>query len=261
MHKKLQTIFNIGKMSINTTVSNVFKLLRIQHNDFSVFQNKEALDMNKARLDHLATLNLDLTGKSVLEVGAGVGFLTNFFEVRGCNVLSTDSRKGNVMEIKRRHPQRNVRVLNLEKESDFKNLGVYDIVFCYGTLYHVKDPEKALRLLSVACREIIIIETGVTSGNQIHINQITERGNVANQASSWTGCRPTRPYVMNMLKKYFGYAYVSKHQPDHPDFELHWDIAKEGRLLRAIFVGSKKPLNNVKLLDYLPNTQTIDTGK
>ena len=58
--------------------------------DFSVFQEPEALRINRVRQEHLASLGLELHGKSVLEVGAGIGLHTDFFEERGCDVLSTD---------------------------------------------------------------------------------------------------------------------------------------------------------------------------
>ena len=56
----------------------------------------------KARLDHLASLNLDISEKSVLEVGAGIGLLTGFFEDRGCSILSlkgTGQRKRDQEEV------------------------------------------------------------------------------------------------------------------------------------------------------------------
>ncbi len=36
---------------------------------------------NSRRLEHLATLGLDLAGRKVLEVGAGIGDHTSFFSV------------------------------------------------------------------------------------------------------------------------------------------------------------------------------------
>ena len=45
----------------------------------AVFLQPEALALNEARLRHLASLGLLLEGKTVLEVGAGIGLLTHFF--------------------------------------------------------------------------------------------------------------------------------------------------------------------------------------
>jgi hypothetical protein len=57
---------------------------------FDVFLTPEALHINRARLDHLASLGLDLQSKRGLEVGAGIGLHASFFEERGCDILSTD---------------------------------------------------------------------------------------------------------------------------------------------------------------------------
>src|SRR5216684_2962091 len=47
---------------------------------FQVFLDDRAHSINRARLEHLESLQLDLTRKRVLEVGAGIGLLTEWFE-------------------------------------------------------------------------------------------------------------------------------------------------------------------------------------
>ena len=50
---------------------------------------------NARRLEHLASLRLDLAGKRVLEVGAGIGDHTTFFLDRDCTVVATEPRPEN----------------------------------------------------------------------------------------------------------------------------------------------------------------------
>ncbi|MBL1173896.1 FkbM family methyltransferase [Pantanalinema sp. GBBB05] len=227
-------------------------------NQFEVFLTDEALKINKARQDHLAALGLQLAGKTVLEVGAGIGLHTQFFEDLGCSVLTTDGRPENVIEIRRRYPYRQTQVLDLETTTDLTSLGTFDIIYCYGTLYHLSQPEPALKAMAQVCRELILLETCVTPGNTLDINPITENLHDLNQAYSGIGCRPTRPWVMAMLRQYFGFAYVSKYQPSYPDFELNWSQPLEQLLHRAVFVGSKQPLEHNKLLELLPDYQQTD---
>ena len=118
--------------------------LFVRTHRFWGFLEADALAINKARMDHLASLNLPIEGRSVLEVGAGIGLLSGFFEERGCTVLSTDARPENVAEIKRRNPRRDVAMLDLEQPAQVAALGKFDIAFCYGTLYHLASPEPAL---------------------------------------------------------------------------------------------------------------------
>ncbi len=106
--------------------------------DFSVFQEPEALRINRVRQEHLSSLGLELHGKSVLEVGAGIGLHTAFFEERGCDVLSTDGNPANVAEMLRLYPHRKLGVLDLDRVVDLADLGSFDIVYCYGTLYHLR---------------------------------------------------------------------------------------------------------------------------
>ena len=45
-----------------------------------VFDQPHAKDINETRLNHLASLGLKIENSTVLEVGAGIGLLTGFFE-------------------------------------------------------------------------------------------------------------------------------------------------------------------------------------
>ena len=47
---------------------------------------------NRKRQEHLASLNLPLGDKRVLEVGAGVGDHSKFFIDRGCSIDVTEAR-------------------------------------------------------------------------------------------------------------------------------------------------------------------------
>ena len=103
----------------------------------SPFDRPDTVQLNGARLHHLESFGLPLEGRSVLEVGAGVGKLTYFFEDLGCAVLAIDGRPENVARNLREHPWRNVEVLDVTCQDPG---GQFEIVFCYGLLYHVHNP-------------------------------------------------------------------------------------------------------------------------
>ncbi len=217
---------------------------------FMSFLEPAALAINKARLSHLASLNLPIENKSVLEVGAGIGLLTGFFEERGCTVTSTDARSENLAEIKKRHPGRRLAKLNLEQPVDIEAMGRFDLVFCYGTLYHVAAPEPALEALS-RISDMILLETCLSPGEGEAAPKVPEVLNV-NQAYSRTGSRPTRAWVLNRLKRFWGNGYVSLTQPSFPDFPLDFSVPVTTEVVRAIFVGSKTPLSNPLLVTEIP---------
>jgi len=219
-----------------------------------IFLEASYSDYTNARLRHLESLNLDLSGKSVLEVGAGIGRLTQFFEGKGCAVLSTDGSLGNVNEMRRRYPRRRIEQLDLDTNPDLSNLGSFDVIFCYGTLYHLSKPAQALRALSQICKEIILLETRVALGSHSEVQYVHEVVG-AEHAVSGVGCRPTRSWVMDRLKEYFGYAYQTRTQPRDETFPVDWCAPPEQMNYHAVFVGSKQPLNNPHLLAETPDHQ------
>jgi SAM-dependent methyltransferase len=170
-------------------------------------------------------------------------------------VVLTDGNPENVEEIKRRHPTLTSQVLDIETDMPITGLGTFDIVYCYGLLYHLRDVERAIQRLSKVCSGLILLETCVSLGD--HDEIIFLRDFVSNnQALSGIGCRPTRLWVMNQLKKYFGHAYITKTQPDHSDFPSDWVYPDTNLLYRSVFVGSKSPLQNTMLTEDIPQQQT-----
>jgi FkbM family methyltransferase len=231
---------------------------------WNVFLTPEALAINEARLCHLASLGLDLRNKRVLEVGGGIGLHTCFFESLGCDVLFTEARQDNLDEARKRYPHRKTVLINLDAEEDLSRLGRFDLVYCYGTLYHLSHASTALRALAKICDGQILLETCVTPDDGEDLNPEAEPAWVANQAFAGMGCRPTRSWVMAQLRQHMGFAYQSTTQPNHPDFELNWIEPAPRKVYRAIFVGSKTQLDNRQLCEQPCALQTavpqIDRG-
>ena len=219
--------------------------------DFSVFLEPQALRINHARQEHLASLGLEISAKRVLEVGAGIGLHTAFFEQRGCDVLSTDANPINVAEMLRLYPHRKIGVLDLDRPTALTDLGSFEIVYCYGTLYHLADPNGALARLAAVCTGQILVETLVVPGNYPELHRVIEPLS-ANQGIRGIGTRPTRPWVMSALRRHFGHAYATLDQPDFPDFATDWETIDHTGNLRAVFVGSKYPLRLPTLTAGLP---------
>jgi 2-polyprenyl-3-methyl-5-hydroxy-6-metoxy-1,4-benzoquinol methylase len=223
---------------------------------FAVFLTPEASAINAARQAHLASLGLDLTRKQILEVGAGIGLHTPFFLERGCEVLVTDGNAENVGEIRRRLPNVPSALLDLEQDGPINHLGVFDIVYCYGLLYHLRNPEVAIAKLASVCRGQLLLETVVGLGHYPEVQLIRDFAS-NNQAVSGIGCRPTRSWIMQTLARYFAHAYVTRTQPDYPDFTPDWIIPETRLIYRGVFVGSKYPLANPELLSELPDRQPV----
>lgn len=225
---------------------------------FGVFLTPAAFAINKARQDHLASLELDLAGKRVLEVGAGIGLHSGFFESIGCEILSTDGNAENVAEMRRRYPRRQVAVLDLEDRFP-PDLGSFDVVYCYGVLYHLADPANALNEMRRVCTGKILLETAVALGKYPECHLLQDPPS-HNQAVRGLGCRPTRAWVLKVLRETFGFSYTTATQPDYPDFQTDWRVVETRMLYRAIFVGSTSPLDHARLTSTLPEVQPRVVG-
>jgi SAM-dependent methyltransferase len=228
----------------------------LEPSPLDVFVKPDSLAINKARQDHLATLGLDLSNKTVLEVGAGIGLHTQFFLDRGCIITITDGDPANVAAIRESHPERDVRLLNLDLAADLDALGRFDIVYCYGTLYHLQHPEEALARIASVCDGQILVETIVAIGAYAELHLVTEPPS-SDQAVGGIGCRPTRLWVLQALKRHFGHAYTTVTQPDHQDFELDWKLTKGFGNMRAVFIGSRVPLDLPMLSSDLPQRHSV----
>jgi SAM-dependent methyltransferase len=227
---------------------------RTDDGPFAVFLAPEAGAINQARQQHLGSLGLDLERKKVLEVGAGIGLHTPFFLERGCEATVTDGRPENVAEIQRRLPGVRTAVVDLEQDRPLDALGRFDVVYCYGLLYHLANPERALARLAEVCTGLLLLETAVSPGNYDELLLVRDP-DYANQAVSGVGCRPTRLWVLNRLRMLLGHAYIPRTQPQHADFPTDWRTPPIQTMYRSIFVGSRSALDLQTLTDAVPTTQ------
>jgi SAM-dependent methyltransferase len=217
------------------------------------FDTNAAIQLNNARLTHLASLDLPIDGRRVLEVGAGVGRLTGFFVERGCSVVVTEARSENVAELRRRLPT--VDASEADVEESLEHLGSFDVVFCYGVLYHLESPLRALRNMSAVCTDLLLIETMVCD-TRLPVLRLEDETKSFNQALRGLAHRPSPSYLALALNRVgFDNVYAATDPPDHPDYRFSWldnlDTARDGALLRGIFVASRNPLQRPGLASLL----------
>ncbi len=218
------------------------------------FHSYACLRHNARRQEHLASLGLPIEGKTVLEVGAGAGDHTHFFIDRGCRVTVTEGRAENLAVLRERYPNLTVRELDMEKPQlpgDEK----FDIVYCYGLLYHVNNPAEAIEFMAKRCRGMLLMETCVSYGSDLNVNLCDEDPENPTQAVSGKGCRPTRPWVLAELRKHFAHAYIPRTQPWLDDFPLDWTTPTPPGLVRSVFIGSREDLKNELLSPEVPAKQ------
>lgn len=206
------------------------------------FDTPAALRINAARMDHLATLGLDFRGKRVLDVGAGVGRLAEYLVAMGAEVVCVEARPENVAELRRRYPGRAAYQLDVERDA-LAALGAFDVVFCYGLLYHLANPIAAITNMVSVRPALLVLETIVADSRE-PIMRLTDEYLSANQALGGVGCRPSPAFVgMALNRAGFPFVYMPGTPPGHEDFQLTWrdDLgdSRDGHPIRCVFVASQ----------------------
>ena len=222
-----------------------------------VFHTYHYLRHNARRMEHLSSLGLALHNKSVLETGAGIGDHSHFFLDRKCQVTITEAREDNLRVLRERYPDERVMALDLESPTEGA-IEPHEIVYCYGTLYHINDPVSTLNYLADHCTQMLLLESCVSFGDADRVLTVPEPQENVSQAFSGTGSRPTRQQVLQTLQAKFDYVYLPLTQPNHEEFPIDWDHPEqhEADLSRAIFIASRTELSNPLLTRQLLSQQT-----
>lgn len=208
-------------------------------------------DITEARLRHFKSLGLPVSGKKVLDLGCGIGRFSEYFAEQGCEVLCVDGRQDNIEKLKELYPGRKAAVVDLETPG-ILNYGDFDIVFCYGLLYHLADPFGLIKNAAKICKEIMIIETCITDAIDPVLRLVDEPQSDVTQAVCGVGCRPSPAYVIRCLKLAgFEFIYSPVELPDHEQFRYKksndFSHQKKNTLIRDIFIASRRKIESGKL--------------
>lgn len=105
---------------------------------------------------------------SVLEIGSGIGNLTEFLASGNSRYLATDSDPTRLAELRTRFPLIETRVCDAAEPADFATLrDRFDTVICLNVLEHIPDDHSALKNLLGAARAagriIILVPQGAAA--------------------------------------------------------------------------------------------------
>jgi tRNA (mo5U34)-methyltransferase len=195
------------------------------------------IDKSPRKLGRLH-LPADLSGKSVLDIGAWDGFFSFEAERRGAaRVLALDSYAWNGstwgskrgFELARRVLGSRVEDMELEvEEISPQTTGTFDVVFFLGVLYHMRHPLKVLESISSVTRELMILET---VADLLCVRRpamaLYPEGTLFGDPSNWNGINP--PALEAMLRE-VGFKRIETVQEPDP-------LPK--RLARAVYYRIK----------------------
>lgn len=166
--------------------------------------------------ERLAAMEMpeDLTGKTVLDIGAFDGLFSFEAEKRGAKrVVALEHRVPPGFMLARRALGSSVEFVEMDvMEMTPEAIGVFDIVFFMGVLYHLPNPVEGLRRVASVTREMMILETD-SSMDWIEAPVAELRGSreaMTNPALNWwipnAACvaEMTRAVGFERMKQVFG---------------------------------------------------------
>jgi SAM-dependent methyltransferase len=221
---------------------------------FTVFDTEAAIAINTARMTWLQEACLPLDNTRVLDAGCGVGHFVPFYLNHGCSVLAVDGREDNISELRRRLPDVEAHVADVQ-EADLTKFGDFDVIHCFGLAYHLESPLAALRRFAAICQRFIILETMVCDSSR-PVSVLADETKAASQAMDGIGSRPSPSFLALALNRVgFDYVYGAADPPRHPDFQFTWqdnlDTTRNGIPLRCVFVASRSRLDLASLVPLL----------
>ena len=195
--------------------------------------------------DRLPLLSLpeDMSGMSVLDVGAWDGFFSFECERRGAaRVVAADwfawheAARGSKASFELARESLGSRVEDVEvrvEDLSPERLGTFDLVLFVGVLYHVRDPVRALESVAAMTEGTLVVET--------HVDLTLRRRPAAafypgteleDDHTNWWGPNPAA--VEGMLRA-VGFGDVRKVFPRSRAYELARALRRRSQQGRAVF--------------------------
>jgi SAM-dependent methyltransferase len=148
----------------------------------------------------------EFDGKTILEVGAGIGLPGSEFEKLGATVTSVDGREENVKEGKSRFPEREWHLLNFEDTSLEEAIGdrKFDYILCLGLLYHLTNPQDLIKEL--ANHSDVVFYSGIvvdSTDPEVHFNvqEISQGTSQDQHLEGFLGSRYSYVWLENQFKE------------------------------------------------------------
>lgn len=186
---------------------------------------------------------------SVLDLGCGVGYFSQFLLQAGFDVTAIDARQANVDEAARRATGAKLLCKDIE-DKEIRSLGQFDVTVCLGLLYHLENPFSAIRNLYSLTRAVAVIESMVVPGEAAACRLVQEYEG-EDQALAYIALIPSETAMVSMLLQAgFSFIYRTNERTEHKDFSADHDNHRR----RVFIVASHEELQS-DLLDRIDDVK------
>jgi SAM-dependent methyltransferase len=184
--------------------------------------------------------------KTALDVGCGVGEFSRVLASMGLDVSGVDVRRENVAEARDRFPDLAFRELSVEADA-FRGLGSFDLVLCFGLLYHLENPFAAIRNLFAVTKSLLIVESQVIP-ETLPSATLVDEGEAEDQSLHYVAFVPSEACLVKMLYRAgFTSVFRPRHLPEHPDFKRSPRSQQRRTVLTAARAGNE-PAHDMRLV-------------
>jgi len=172
-----------------------------------------------------------------VDAGCGVGFFSHTLAEHGLNVCGFDARAENVDEARRRFPGIPFGQADIE-DHRISQLGRFDLVLCFGLLYHLENPLQAVRNLRAITDKCLLLESMCLPEERCTL-LLREEARQEDQSLREMACYPSEGCLVKMLYR-AGFAKVYRVMllPNHDDFRE----TAEHTQRRTVLLASSIPI-------------------
>src|SRR5262249_7759633 len=152
-----------------------------------------------------------------IDVGCGLGYFSALLKSLGFDVTAIDGRQQNVEEAARRHP--GIVFKRCDAQSpELVQFGKFDLVFCFGLLYHLENPFLTIPYLLEMTKKLLLVE-GVIYPGRDPVMGLVDEGATEDQGLNHVAFYPTESCLVKMLYR-SGFARVYRFAPlaDHIEY-------------------------------------------
>ena len=169
---------------------------------------------------------------SAVDAGCGVGFFSQTLAECGLNVCGFDAREENVEEARKRFPGIPFGQGDIE-DRGIASLGRFDLVLCFGLLYHLENPLRAIRNLRAITEKCLLIESMCVPEERPTF-LLRQEPRQDDQSLTELACYPSEGSLVKMLYRAgFAKVYRVVLLPDHEDFRETAEHARRRTVLLA----------------------------
>ena len=165
------------------------------------FDQRLYQELNAAREETVreivTALKDEMELKTAVDVGCGLGHFTNFLGSLGFRAVGVDARKENVEEARRRYPNVQFEVRNAE-DPELLGLGTFDLVLCFGLLYHLENPFRVIRTLGSMTGKLALLE-GICYPSDEPVMVLIDEDRLEDQGVNYVAYYPSEACLFKML--------------------------------------------------------------